>query len=68
MLVRRYRGGWSEARRAEEEARLEGARLREGLTALSAPVWARFDPPWKPGFLKHNEVWIEVAAPPTQQP
>lgn len=68
MLVRRYRGGWSEARRAEEEARLENARAREGLTALSAPVWARFDPPWKPGFLKHNEVWIEVAAPPVQQP
>ncbi len=66
MLVRRYRGGWSEARRAEEESRLESARAREGLTALSAPVWARFDPPWKPGFLKHNEVWIEVAAPPVR--
>lgn len=63
MLVRRYQGGWSEARRAEEEARVESARAREGLTALGAPVWARFDPPWKPGFLKHNEVWIEVAAP-----
>ena len=68
MLVRRYQGGWSEARRAEEEARLESARAREGFTALSAPVWARFDPPWKPGFLKHNEVWIEVASPPVQQP
>lgn len=68
MLVRRYQGGWSEARRAEEEAQLESARAREGLTALGAPVWARFDPPWKPGFLKHNEVWIEVAAPPVQQP
>ena len=31
-----------------------------GLTALGPPVWARYDPPWKPWFLRRNEVLIDV--------
>ena len=30
------------------------------LVAIGAPVWARYDPPWKPWFLRRNEVLIEV--------
>jgi hypothetical protein len=31
-----------------------------GHVELGAPVWARYDPPWKPWFLRRNEVLIEV--------
>jgi hypothetical protein len=27
---------------------------------VGSPVWARYDPPWKPWFLRRNEVLIEV--------
>lgn len=31
-----------------------------GLTAVGAPRFARFDPPFKPWFLRHNEVIQDV--------
>ena len=31
-----------------------------GLETVGEVQFARFDPPWKPGFLKHNEVLVEV--------
>ena len=35
---------------------------REGLVALGEPEVAQFDAPWKPGFVRHNEVLIPVQA------
>ncbi len=34
---------------------------RAGLRAVGEPVWARYDPPFKPWFLRTNEILIEVA-------
>ncbi|MFM8156379.1 MAG: SOUL family heme-binding protein [Actinomycetes bacterium] len=31
-----------------------------GLLESGTPVWARYDPPWKPWFLRRNEVLIPV--------
>jgi hypothetical protein len=47
------------ARTAELRAELE----RRGWEAAGAPLWARFDPPWKPAFLRRNEIVIPVAVP-----
>jgi len=33
---------------------------RSGLTTVGEPVWARYDPPWKPWFLRRNEVLLEI--------
>jgi hypothetical protein len=33
-----------------------------GVVAHGEPIWARYDPPWKPWFLRHNEVLIPVEA------
>jgi hypothetical protein len=57
----RFRGGWS-----ERSFRMHGADLRASVTAAGLdPVgdvyFARFDPPWMPGFLKHNEVLLALA-------
>lgn len=42
-----------------------GEKLREitnkaGLKTVGNPYYARFDPPWKPGFLRHNEAIIAL--------
>lgn len=63
VLARRYAGTWSEARYVAETAVLDAVRAREGLRALGPPVWARYDPPWTPWFLRRNEILLPVDAP-----
>jgi hypothetical protein len=61
----RYRGAWSEARYRSEREGLRASMRAEGLPgAGSAPVWARYDPPFVPWFWRRNEIWIELAPPP----
>ena len=59
--ARKFSGAWSEARFAENgQALLESVR-REGLTPVGGLYYARYDPPWKPGFFKRNEALTVVA-------
>lgn len=61
MAAIRYRGTWSEARYREHLELLETWMSAQGLEASgAAPVWARYDPPFMPWFLRRNEVLIEV--------
>lgn len=55
-----YRGNWSEARYLMHLEKLQTALAKEGLKAVSAPVWARYDPPFMPPFMRTNEVLVEV--------
>ena len=32
-----------------------------GTSRVGAPRFARFDPPWRPWFLRHNEVVLPVS-------
>jgi len=59
--ARRFSGGWNEARFRENGDTLVAAIRRAGLQPVGSVYFARFDPPWKPGFLKHNEALIAVA-------
>lgn len=45
----------------EKEAELREVLAREGIQASGQLKIARFDPPWKPGFMRHNEVVIPIA-------
>jgi hypothetical protein len=56
----RYSGTWSERRYRSHLEKLRAALSREHLEALGEPVWARYDPPFKPWFLRRNEILIEV--------
>jgi hypothetical protein len=56
-----YSGTWSEARYLEHLAKLREAMRREALQARGEPVWARYDPPWTPWFLRRNEILIDLA-------
>jgi hypothetical protein len=57
----RYSGTWSEERYLEKLAELRAAMAAAGLRAAGEPVWARYDPPFMPWFLRTNEILVEVA-------
>ena len=63
MAVVRYRGTWSEARYGEELAALRRFIDERALTAVGEPVFARYDPPFMPWFLRRNEIQIPVQGP-----
>ena len=57
----RYSGNWSEVRYLEKLGAPRGAMARAGLRAAGEPIWARYDPPFKPWFLRTNEILVEIA-------
>ena len=60
MAAVKYSGTWSEEGYEENKALLEEYTQKRGLTIAGAPVWARYDPPFMPWFLRRNEVLIPV--------
>ena len=36
---------------------------KQGLVEAGSPLYAGYNPPWTPGFLRRNEVLIRVAKP-----
>jgi hypothetical protein len=60
VAARRFGGGWTDARFAENGEALRVAVERAGLHPAGNVYFARYDPPWKPGFLKHNEALVRV--------
>jgi hypothetical protein len=58
--ARKFSGSWSEERFEGEGKALISALLTQGITSEGSLYFARFDPPWKPGFLKRNEVLIKI--------
>lgn len=65
FAVLRFSGGRNAANETEALARLRDWMTAEGLKELSPPVFAYFDPPWTPAFLRRNEVMLrtDAAAP-----
>ena len=58
--ARKFGGSWSKEKFQKEGQRLLEEVDKAGLVAQGNIYWSRFDPPWKPGFLKHNEVLVRV--------
>ncbi|MBE4717319.1 heme-binding protein [Pseudarthrobacter sp. AB1] len=56
----RFAGSGTGAAFARRNTGLQAALTLAGLTAVGAPRFARFDPPFKPWFLRHNEVIQDV--------
>jgi hypothetical protein len=56
-----YSGTWSASRYQEHLATLRAALASAGLTAVGEPIWARYDPPFMPWFLRTNEILVELA-------
>ena len=64
MAARRYSGTWRESRYREQESTLLQAVAQAGLTTQRKPVFARYNPPFAPWFLRRNEVMVEVVNAP----
>ena len=58
MATVRYSGTWSQARYERHLARLREWMKTKGWVATGDPVWARYNPPFTPWFLRRNEVLI----------
>ena len=58
--ARKFGGSWNKEKFEREGTKLLEEVAKAGLVPQGNLYWSRFDPPWKPGFLKHNEVLVRV--------
>ncbi len=62
MAAVRYSGFWSEKNYLRYKMELESWIRDRGITIIGAPVWARYNPPFTPWFLRRNEILIPIGA------
>jgi hypothetical protein len=59
----KYSGTWSKKRFERKKERLESLIQERGLMSMGEPVFARYNPPFMPWFMRRNEVLITVYEP-----
>ncbi len=57
----RYSGFWSEKNYQEHLSELTAWMQTNGLEPAGTPVWARYDAPFKPWFMRRNEILVPIA-------
>ena len=62
FAVLRFDGGRSAENEAEAVAKLKAWLSAEKIDGKGAPLFAYYDPPWTPTFLRRNEVLIRIDA------
>ena len=60
MAAVRYSGTWSSKSYEKNRAQLKAFIQKQGLRQAGMEIWARYDPPFMPWFLRRNEVLIPV--------
>jgi len=60
MAAVRYSGFWSESNYLQHRGELESWIRESSLTVAGEPVWARYNPPFTPWFMRRNEILIPV--------
>ena len=63
MAAVQYSGRWTRDSYDEHANRLLQAVKAANLDVTGPAQWARYDPPWKPWFLRRNEVLLPITAP-----
>ena len=61
MAALKYSGTWSRERYEKKREQLEKLIRQQGLKIVGEPVFARYNSPFMPWFLRRNEVLIPVA-------
>lgn len=56
----RYSGRWTEENYQQNLGELKEWMRQNGLEASAEPVWARYNPPFTPWFMRRNEILIAV--------
>jgi effector-binding domain-containing protein len=60
MAALRYSGTWNRRRYEEKKGRLQSWIQKHGLKSIGEPIFARYNPPFMPWFMRRNEVLIQV--------
>lgn len=60
MAVKRYSGRWTQSQYLKHKVALEEWIKAEGLIITGEAIWARFNAPMTPWFMRRNEVQIPV--------
>lgn len=61
VAVIRYSGFWSDANFAAHLTELQAALRAADLAGVGEPVYARYDAPFIPWFMRRNEIWLHLA-------
>ncbi len=61
VAAARFSGRWTQASWESHREALVASVAAAGLTTIGDARFARFDPPYTPWFLRHNEVLIDLA-------
>lgn len=61
VVAYKYSGTWSESRYKEKLEGFLAELKKDGVTVIGEPVFARYNPPFVPWFLRRNEIWINIA-------
>ena len=64
FAVFRFSGGRNERNESEALQKLREWMAKQNLPPTGEPLFAYYDPPWIPGFLRRNEVLLRAAAQP----
>ncbi len=56
----RFAGVSNGTKEAEQLAALQAWVVKEGIVVVGTPLFAFYDPPWTPGFMRRNEVLLRV--------
>ena len=67
MAAITYSGTWSKKRYEEKKALLDIFIKKQGLQSIGEPVFARYNPPFMPWFLRRNEVLLQVKGPDSER-
>ena len=61
LAVTRFSGGAREGAVGEQKAKLLSVLRENGVETVGEPFLMRYNNPWTPGFMRRNEVGIEIA-------
>ena len=67
MAVIQYSGVWSDERYRKHLDTLRSWIEEKGFTIIGEPIWARYNPPITPWFLRRNEILIPCETENTKQ-
>ena len=59
----RYSGFWSETGYRHNLDKLNTWMKKQNLSVTGEPIWARYNPPFMPWFLRRNEILVPVERP-----
>jgi SOUL heme-binding protein len=59
LATLRYSGTWSKRNYQKHLERLVATLREQGYEPLGEPIWARYNPPFTPWFLRRNEILTE---------